>query len=98
MKGKVVEALNNVTDETSFRVFLRLLAEDRQEEKDYEAEYGQKKWSEGVNGWQTADLADYLFNAHAWAESSKNGLPLYKKPENSWKRIADILFAGKIYE
>jgi hypothetical protein len=98
MKDKVVEALNNVTDEARFRAFLRLLAEDRQEEKAHEVEHGQKKWSEGINGWQTADLADYLFSAHSWAESSKNGLPLYKKPDNSWKRVADILLAGKIYE
>lgn len=98
MKDTLVEALNNVCDETSFRVFLRVLAEDRQEEKSHEAEHGQKEWSEGVKGWQNIDLADYLFSAHAWAESSQNGLPLYKKPENVWRRIADILYAGKIYE
>jgi hypothetical protein len=98
MKSKLIEALDKVADEASFCVFLRLLAEDRQEEKDHEAQHGKKKWSEGINGWQTTDLADYLFSAQAWAESSKNGLPLYKKPENNWKRIADILYAGKIYE
>jgi hypothetical protein len=97
MKRKVNDALDKVADEASFCAFLRLLAEDRQEEKDYEAEHGKQKW-EGINGWQNIDLADYLFTAHAWAEESINGLPLYKKPENPWKRIADILYAAKIYE
>lgn len=98
MKARVIDALEKVIDEASFRAFLYSLAEDRKEQNDHEAKHGKGKWSDGINGWQTDDLADYLFSAHAWAESSENGLPLYKKPKNAWKRIADILYAGKIYE
>ena len=98
MKEKVINARDKVVDETTFCVFLRLLAEDRQEEKDYDATHKRQQWSEGINGWQNTDLADYLFTAHAWAEQSENGLKFYKKPENPWRRVADILYAAKIYE
>lgn len=98
MKNKLINARDEVVDEATFCIFLRLLAEDRQEEKDHEAMHGRKKWSEGINGWQNTDLADYLFTADAWAEMSKEGMQFYKKPENPWRRVADILYAAKIYE
>jgi hypothetical protein len=33
-----------------------------------------------------------------WARDSVNGNSFYKRPENPWRRCADILFAAKGYE
>jgi len=33
-----------------------------------------------------------------WAELSKSGMPMYQKPNNPWRRMADILSAAKVYE
>ena len=43
-------------------------------------------------------IEDFLRSAVAWAEESKDGLEFYEKPENPWKRCADIIYMGEIYE
>ncbi len=77
------QMLDEVQDEATFIVFLDALMMD-------------KVHSE--HEWQNDTIELFLDCAHAWASASINGLPEYKKPDNVWKRCAEILYMGKIYE
>jgi len=95
---KLHELEDMVVDEESFIRFVRALAEDLDDENEKEKQSPSSHWSSGANGWENKELSDFLWTMVAWANSSKNGLPLYKKPDNPWKRMANILSAAKIYE
>jgi hypothetical protein len=43
-------------------------------------------------------LERFLNTAVRWARDSVNGNPFYKKPDNPWRRCADLLFAATSYE
>lgn len=79
------EALDGVVDERSFIGFLHALACD---------------WSAAPSpsDWQNGSIGAFLDAAAAWAEASKNGLQFYDVPSNPWRRVADMLIAGKEYE
>jgi hypothetical protein len=85
MAAQLIDALHAVKDEHTFRLFLFALAEDRKEPNP-------------ISPWQWDKIEDFLEAAAAWSDTSKNGLPRYQPPENAWKRCADIMFSGKIYE
>ncbi len=87
-----------VHDEATFLVFLQALSRDRLDEEDLEKESPSNPYGPGHEGWENGTIGAYLEAALAWAESSKNGLPLMPKEGNPWKRIAQILHAGKMYE
>lgn len=87
-----------VSDEASFVEFLSALAADREEEIEKEKQRPSSPYGPGANGWENGTIEAFLRAASAWAESSRNGLPLMAKAQNPWKRCADILYAGKIYE
>lgn len=82
MKKSLFELVNEVTDEMSFITFLDELRKDNMENKD---------WANG-----TIDL--FLDAAVEWGRLSIQGLQYYEKPENPWKRCAQIIYMGKIYE
>jgi len=77
------QVLNEVHDEETFIVFIEALMEDS---------------IDSAHEWQNDTVELFLECAHAWAVSSVDGLPTYKKSENAWKRCADILYMGKMYE
>lgn len=79
------EALHRVVDERSFIDFLHALACD---------------WSVAPNppGWENGSIGAFLDAAATWAEASQNGLRFYDVPSNPWRRVADMLIAGKEYE
>jgi hypothetical protein len=87
-----------VCDEDSFVRFLEALATDRADEVEKENSKPSSPYGPGANGWENGTIEAFLECASAWARASKNGLPPYKKPDNPWKRCADIIFMGKIYE
>lgn len=87
-----------VVDEDSFIRFLSALAADRADEVEKERKRPSSPYGPGANGWENGTIEDFLEAASAWAVASKNGLEFYDKPRNPWKRCADILFMGKIYE
>jgi len=89
---------DEVHDEKSFIIFLEALAQDKLEEEKKENESPSNPYGAGHNGWEHSRIGDYLEAASAWAESSINGLPYMPKETNPWKRVAQILHAGKIYE
>lgn len=89
---------DEVRDEAGFLRFLQALGEDW--EADFDAESGAPRnpyGSEGL-GWENGTLGRFLEAAAAWGQASLNGLQLYEKPANPWRRMADILLAGKFYE
>ncbi len=87
-----------VHDEETFLAFLHALSRDRLDEETREKESPSNPYGPGHNGWENGTIGGYLEAASAWAESSKNGLPLMPKEGNPWKRMAQILHAGKMYE
>jgi hypothetical protein len=76
-------ALEAVEDETTFIAFVEALAQDR---------------LNSAAAWQNDTIDGFLECAHAWAVASKSGTEFYAKPGNPWRRCADILYMGKIYE
>lgn len=77
------QLVNNVQDESSFLQFMLALSRDRQDRADE---------------WQNDDIASFAESAARWGAASSEGLPFYEKPDNAWKRCAQILYMGKIYE
>jgi hypothetical protein len=98
MKNKLEEALNSVKDEKSFLNFLQVLMEDRIDEIEKVKLNPSSPYDPGINGWENTTIEDFLESAVVWGEGSIDGLEFYKKPENTWKRVADIMYMGKLYE
>jgi hypothetical protein len=97
--SKNLEALRDaVSDEDSFVRFLEALSADRADEVEKGKGLPSSPYGPDVNGWENGSIETFLDSAAAWAEASKNGLGSYSRPDNPWKRCADILFMGKIYE
>ena len=78
--------INNVVDEEIFLDFIEHLYRDR------------VKYKNDPYKWQNDTIEDFLECAHAWGVVSKEGLEYYTKSDNPWKRCAEILYMGKIYE
>ncbi|WFR62309.1 hypothetical protein P9222_29495 [Paenibacillus amylolyticus] len=83
MKKTLFELVNEVEDEVTFMAFLKQLAKDREGHADE---------------WQNDSIAAFLEAAAEWGQASVDGLIHYEKPDNPWKRCAQILYMGKIYE
>ena len=91
-------ALLSVHDEETFLQFLLALRDDReasvaQEEAKLSSPYGPD-----AGGWENTTIERFLDTAVRWARDSVNGNPFYQRPDNPWRRCADILFAAKGYE
>lgn len=82
MKKALFERVNDVTDEFTFLDFLNELRKDNIKNKD----------------WENNTIELFLEAAVEWGTISKDGLQYYEKPENPWKRCAQIIYMGKIYE
>jgi hypothetical protein len=99
-EDELFNVLEAVQDEESFLQFLLALRDDReasiaQEKLTPSAPYGPE-----ARGWENPTVERFFDAAVTWARASKKELPLanYVPSSNPWKRCADILFAGKIYE
>lgn len=89
---------DGVEDEAGLLRFLAALAADWA--RDHDPATGEALnpfGSEGL-GWENGVLGRFLDAAAAWGEASAHGLPRYERPENPWRRMADIFLAGKYYE
>ena len=98
MSQQPSEALEEVVDEQSFIDFLGVLAADRENEVTKERAEPSSPYGPGKNGWENGTIEAFLGAAATWGESSINGLPLRPKSTNPWRRCADILYCGKMYE
>jgi hypothetical protein len=88
--------LDRVADETTFLAFLHALATDRaaavERERSDPSPYGPD-----AAGWECSTIEAYLAAAAAWASDSRRS-GKHESSENVWKRVADILYAGTLYE
>ena len=95
--SELLATLENVGDEPSFVAFVNALGRDRLDEAQKERNNPSAAWGAGANGWEHSSIDSYLFASVAWAEVSLR-LPDYTVPENPWRRCADILYFGKLYQ
>lgn len=91
MDNKLYTLLENVDDETSFIAFARALAKDSNHAGEPDA------------AWENDTLWAFLDAATAWAESTNFGRNMafadFAMHEASpWRRFAEFLWAGKVYE
>ncbi|MGS0893988.1 DUF7660 family protein [Burkholderia stagnalis] len=98
MAARLQDALERVVDERSLVHFLRVLGHDWNTERRLEADALQSPYAGAALGWENRTIGEYLEGMVDWAEASEEGLRFYDLPDNPWRRMADILFAGKIYE
>lgn len=92
------EALESVSDSSSFLEFARLLVADRIDEIRKEGERPSSPYGPGHNGWESGTIETYLDAAISWAEATDMGVSQGLAPGNPWKQFAVFLYAGKIYE
>ncbi|MDX2110085.1 MAG: hypothetical protein SFY80_07575 [Verrucomicrobiota bacterium] len=93
-----IRKLHAVSDEVTLIEFISALADDREDEIAKEKQNPSSPYGTGANGWENTTIEAFLDAASAWATASMEAAPWYEKPQNPWKRVADILFAGKVYE
>lgn len=98
MTTDLFELEKEVHDEASFLVFVEALMKDKIEEGQKEKAHPSSPFSPGANGWENGTIAAFLEAAIAWARDTAKGTPSYKKPDNPWRRCAQILHAGKFCE
>ena len=98
MAERLQHALERVVDERSLIHFLRVLGHDWHTERQLEADVPPAPYAAAVLGWENRSIGEYLEAMVDWAEASEEGLRRHDLPDNPWRRIADILFAGKIHE
>ena len=89
---------DRVSDEKSLIAFISALALDREQSVKLERKKPSKPYGPEHGGWENGSIETFLDASSAWAESSKNGLPMYQRPDNPWQRFAQILLMGKHYE
>ena len=92
------DALESVVDEESFIEFLSVLSADWADEVAKERAKPSPPYGPGANGWENGTIDMFLDAAAAWAAASINGTSTYTKSANPWRRCAEILYMGKIYE
>jgi hypothetical protein len=98
MTSNLQTLLDSVADERSFLQFLEALATDWKDEQQKEHTNPSSPYGPGPNGWENDTIGEYLDAAVRWGEDSIGGLEFYENPTNSWKRAAQILYMGKLYE
>lgn len=100
MQDDVVAMRDAVKDERSLLLFMQALAADWESECRIASITPSSPHGAGANGWENGTIGAYLEAAASWGEASIDGLPQagYAKPDNPWRRVAQILYMGKIYE
>lgn len=98
MTSSLQALLDSVADEHSFLQFVEALATDWENEQQKEHANPSSPYGPGPNWWENDTIGGYLDAAVRWGEDSIGGLEFYEKPTNSWKRAAQILYMGKLYE
>jgi hypothetical protein len=93
MNDAVTAALESTHDEASFLHFVDVLLKERQEVD------GQAVTLDGFQGaWANQTISEFLAAARAWASDSGFGARPGPKADNSWRQLAQFLYAGRSYE
>ena len=97
-ENELWEVLQSVCDEESFLQFLLALRDDREASIAQEKVAPSSPYGPDARDWENTTIERFFDSAVAWARASAHGTAMYTKPDNPWRRCADILYAGKIYE
>jgi hypothetical protein len=97
-EDELFEALQSVCDEETFLQFMLALQEDREASIAQEKIRPSSPYGPDARGWENTTIERFIEAAVRWARDSVNGNPFYTKPDNPWRRCADILYAAKAYE
>lgn len=97
-KNEVFEVLQSVRDEETFLQFLLALRDDREASIALEKISPSPPYGPEAREWENTTIERFFDTAVRWARDSVNGNPFYTKPDNPWRRCADILYAAKGYE
>ena len=97
-EDKLFETLQSVHDEETFLLFLLALRDDRAASIALEKTSPSSPYGPEAKGWENTTIERFFDTAVRWARDSVNGNPFYTKPDNPWRRCADILYAAKGYE
>ncbi|MBA4032100.1 MAG: hypothetical protein C0478_14585 [Planctomyces sp.] len=95
---ELYQALLLVHDEETFLQFLLALRDDREAAIALEEASPSSPYGPDAGGWENTTIELFLDTAVRWARDSVKGNPSYKRPDNPWRRCADILFVAKSYE
>lgn len=100
---KPEDLCDKVVDEESFLRFLRALAVDRENAVKLEKEHPSSPYGPDAGGWENPTIETFLMAMVQWAEDSHFGrrmaLRELELPDISpWKRVAQAMMAGKVYE
>jgi hypothetical protein len=98
MADHLADLLDNVVDQPSFLAFIDALANDFAMDRNTEVSSPSPAYGASALGWETGTVDAFLDAAHAWGKSTL-GRHEFDRPDISpWRRCAEILYAGKIYE
>ncbi|WP_315729102.1 hypothetical protein [Bradyrhizobium sp. SZCCHNS2015] len=95
---ELMTRLEAVTDANSFLAFVHALIADRESAVQLEKAHPSSPWGPDAGGWENVRIETYLEAAAAWAESTDFGVSQGGAANNLWRRFAEFLFVGKIYE
>lgn len=97
-ENELIRVLSLVRNEETFLAFLLALRDDREESIADERQMPSSPYGPDSRGWENTTIERFLDTAVRWARDSANGNAFYTRPDNPWRRCADILFAARSYE
>lgn len=92
------EQLELVNDEQSFLTFVKALQLDRVAAVAAESRAPSSPYGRDAGGWENVSIESFLESAIAWAEASDFGASRGLASTNPWRKFAEFLYCGKIYE
>lgn len=98
IEDELSAVLEAVHDEESFLQFLLVLRDHREASIEQEKVTPSPPYGPDSLGWENTTIERFFDTAVRWARDSVNGNPFYKRPDNPWRRCADILHAAIGYE
>jgi len=98
IEDELSEAHEAVHDEESFLQFLLALRDHREASIEQAKVTPSSPYGPDALGWENTTIERFFDTAVRWARDSVNGNPFYTRPDNPWRRCADILFAAIGYE
>jgi hypothetical protein len=98
IEDELSEALEAVHDEESFLQFLLALRDHREASIAQEKVTPSSPYGPDALGWENTTIERFFDTAVRYARDSVNVNPHYTRPDNPWRRCADILFGAIGYE
>ena len=98
IEDELSEALEAVHDEESFLQFLLALRDHREASIAQEKVTPNSPYGPDALGWENTTIELFFDTAVRYARDSVNSNPYYIRPNNPWRRCADILYGAIGYE